>query len=402
MMTRYRYHGITRFGKRVKGEMDASSIRALEQKLNASGIDVVSYKMKRSKISLSFMGQRLKRQDIMLITAQLGQLLSSGLPLIEAIDDLSQSYEDDRVRNTLSSIYETMKGGESFSEALLVYEKEFGRVYIALVAIGEKTGKLAQVMTDLEGMLDWEEKLAEKAKKIMVYPAIVSVVVLVVLSMMMVFVVPQLIGFIKEMGGQLGLMTNVMIGLSDFMASHFPALIFWFLTTIIGAKLMLKRSNRLRVNFDRWLFSIKVIGPVLYKLKIARISRSLAIMYAAGMTFTQSLRLSLAVTGNAYLERCILSTIRMIEEGMPIHLAFKQSELFPVMAIRMVKVGEKSGHMDQALFHVGDYYDMDAKRTIDRVEPAIEPVLTVIMAAIVGWVMMAVLGPIYDTISGVQ
>lgn len=402
-MIRYRYLGITRFGKRVKGEMEATSIRALEKKLNASGIDLVSFKTTASRMPpVFFLKPRLKRQDIMLITAQLGQLLSAGLPLIDAIEDLSHAYEEERIRQVLSSLYETMKGGESFSEALQAYEKEFGRVYIALVEIGEKTGQLARILKDLELMLSWEETLAEKAKKIMIYPAIVSAVVLVVLSMMMVFVVPQLLGFIKEMGGQFGVTTSVMVALSNFLTAHFVELILFCLFLAVGIKWMLQRSNRLREGVDRGVFRIKVLGPVLYKLKIARLARSLGIMSAAGMTFTQGLRLSLAVTGNAYLERCIKSCIRMIEEGTPIHQAFKQSELFPGMAVRMVKVGEMTGQMDQALFHVGDYYDMDAKRTIERIEPAIEPTLTVIMAIIVGWVMMAVLGPVYDTISGVQ
>jgi type IV pilus assembly protein PilC len=282
------------------------------------------------------------------------------------------------------------------------YENRLGAVYIALVAVGEKTGQMATVLSRLETMLKWEESLAAKTKKVMIYPSIVGLVVLAVILMMMLFVVPELVSFIREMGGELSFATESLIAVSGFMQHYLLELVLVPMGVWLGVKWWKNRSQAFRIQMDRLLFKIPVIGPVLYKLKIARFASTLAVMHSAGIHFGESLKLSSSVVANAYLERNIERAMLLIEEGETIYQAFSLAEVFPSMAIRMVKVGEQSGGMDEALCHVSDYYDAEAKESIERIEPAIEPLLTVVMALVVGWVMLAVLGPVYETISKVQ
>jgi type IV pilus assembly protein PilC len=401
-MQTYRFQGINRFGKRVRGEMLASNEKDLERRLRTTHIELLTAKVKTNAWWQSLSRSRVTRRDVIVMTNQFRQLLKAGVSLMEIIDDLRRTYENDQVREMLTVIYESMEGGETFSSALRPFEKTFGRVYLSLVAVGERTGQLENVLEKLESALQWEESLASKAKKVMIYPSIVGLVVLSVVMLMMLFVVPELLTFIQQMGGELGFATASLIATSEFIQNHILILLAMPFVITALIKAWLKRSQQFRLWYDRHLFKLPLIGGVLYKIKVARLAGTLAVMYASGVNFRDSLALSGEVTSNAYMEQTVRNAIRLIEEGEMIYRAFEESDIFPAMAIRMVRIGEQSGNMDDALHHVSEYYDNAAKEMIEKIEPAIEPILTVVMAVIVGWVMMAVLGPVYDTISQVQ
>lgn len=400
-MENYHYTGINKFGKRVNGVLPAGNEQELEQKLIKSHISLLTFKKQSSSFSFSTK-PKVTRKDIIGMTFQLEQLLKAGVPLMEILDDLKDSFESDAVKEMLANIYESMEGGKAFSESLRSYEKEFGEVYISLVAVGEKTGKLEEILVDLANMLKWEDELISKAKKVMIYPAIVATVVIAVVILMMVFVVPELLGFIMSMGGELGFATVALIATSGFIQNYIVEIFVVPIVVIFIFKWWRKQSPEFKIKTDQMSLNVWIIGPVLYKLKLARIANSLAVMYGAGVSFPESLRMASIIAGNKYLEGNINKAVRMIEEGKAIHMAFEEAQVFPSMAVRMVKVGEVSGGMDNALKNVSYFYDREAKELIDKIEPAIEPILTVIMGFVVGWVMIAVLGPIYDTIAQVQ
>ncbi len=400
-MENYHYTGINKFGKRVNGVLPAGNEQELEQKLIRSHISLLSFKKQSSSFSFSTK-PKITRKDIIGMTFQLEQLLKAGVPLMEILDDLKDSFESDAVKEMLANVYESMEGGNTFSESLRTYEKDFGEVYISLVAVGEKTGQLEEILVDLANMLKWEDELISKAKKVMIYPAIVATVVISVVILMMMFVVPELLGFITSMGGELGFATVALIATSGFIQNYIVELFVVPIVLIFIYKWWRKQSPAFKIKTDEMSLNIWIIGPVIYKLKLARIANSLAVMYGAGVSFPDSLRMASIIAGNKYLEGNINNALRLIEDGMPIHQAFEEAQVFPSMAVRMVKVGEISGGMDNALRNVSYFYDREAKELIDKIEPAIEPILTVVMGFVVGWVMIAVLGPIYDTISQVQ
>lgn len=400
-MENYHYTGINKFGKRVSGVLPASNEQELEQKLQKSHIDMLSYR-KQTRGLFAFGKPKILRKDVIGMTFQIEQLLKAGVPLMDILDDLKDSFENDSVKEVLANIYEDMEGGKNFSEALKTYDDVFGEVYISLVSVGEKTGKLEEILNDLANMLKWEDELASKAKKVMVYPAIVATVVIAVVILMMLFVVPELLGFITSMGGELGFATIALIATSGFIQNYILELFITPIILIAVYKWWRKKSPSFKLKTDEMSLHISIIGPILYKLKLARIANSLAVMYGAGVSFPDSMRMASLIAGNKYLEENINNATRMIEDGMPIYEAFGQSDVFPSMAVRMVKVGELSGGMDDALRNVSYFYDREAKELIEKIEPAIEPLLTVIMGFVVGWVMIAVLGPIYDTIAQVQ
>jgi len=400
-MENFNYTGINRYGKRVSGVLPAANEQELEQKLLKSRIDMLTYKKQSAGFSL-LSKPKVTRKDIIGMTFQLEQLLRAGVPLLEIIDDLKDTFESNAVKEMLANIYESMEGGSTFSEALRSFEDEFGEVYISLVSVGEKTGQLEDILIDLANMLKWEDELISKAKKVMIYPAIVATVVIGVVILMMLFVVPELLGFITSMGGELGFATIALIATSGFIQEYILELFIVPILIVFTLKWWRKQSPDFKVKTDEMSLHVWIVGPVLYKLKLARIANSLAVMYAAGVSFPEALRMSSVIAGNKYLELNILNAVRMIEDGKPIFESFEEAEVFPQMAVRMIKVGELSGGMDTALRNVSYFYDREAKEMIEKIEPTIEPILTVVMGFVVGWVMIAVLGPIYDTIAQVQ
>ncbi len=381
--------------------MPANNDADLSQRLRKQGISLISSSKQGTSL---FSGGKTKisRKELIFITFQLSQLLKAGVPLLEVISDLKESIENDSAKDMLAEIYDMMQGGSTFSDALRSYQDVFGNVYIALVSVGENTGKLDQLLNNLADMLRWEDELASKAKKVMIYPAIVATVVITVVILMMMFVVPELLGFIGNMGGEVGIATSSLIATSQFVQDYIVEMFVVPILLYIIIKWWRSKSENFKLKTDRWVLSISIIGPILHKLKLARISNTLAIMYGAGINFTECMKMSATVAGNTYLEQNIDYAVQLIQEGKPINVAFETAEVFPKMAISMIKVGENSGQMDEALSNISYFYDREAKELIEKIEPTIEPLLTVIMGFIVGWVMIAVLGPIYDTISKVQ
>lgn len=400
-MQNYNYTGINKYGKRVNGVLPAANEQELEQKLMKSHIDLLTYKKQSTAFSL-FGKPKITRKDVIGVTFQLEQLLRAGVPLLEIINDLKDNFESDAVKEMLANVYESMEGGSTFSESLRNFEDDFGEVYISLVSVGEKTGQLEDILLDLANMLKWEDELVSKAKKVMIYPAIVATVVIGVVILMMLFVVPELLGFITSMGGELGFATIALIATSGFIQNYIIEIFVIPIVLVFILKTWRKQSPEFKVKTDETTLHLWIVGPVLYKLKLARIANSLAVMYGAGVSFPDSLRMASVIAGNKYLEGNINRAVRMIEEGKPIFESFDEATVFPPMAVRMIKVGELSGGMDTALKNVSYFYDREAKELIDKIEPTIEPILTVVMGFVVGWVMIAVLGPIYDMIAQVQ
>ena len=385
----------------MTGILPAANEQELELKLKKSNVDLLHCR-KQSSLFSKRGKSKIPRKDVIGFTFQLEQLLKAGVPLMDILDDLKDNFENDAVKEMLASVYEAMEGGKTFSEALRSYEHVFGEVYVSLVSVGEKTGKLEEILMNLAEMLKWEDELISKAKKVMIYPAIVATVVIGVVILMMLFVVPELVGFISSMGGELGFATVALIATSEFIQKYILELFLVPVITIVMFKITRRKSPKFKLKTDEMSLNVSIIGPVLYKLKLARIANSLAVMYGAGVSFPDSLKMASIIAGNKYLEKNIMYSVQLIENGKPIFEAFEEADVFPPMAVRMVKVGELSGGMDTALKNVSYFYDREAKELIDKIEPAIEPILTVVMGAVVGWIMIAVLGPIYDTIAQVQ
>ncbi len=399
-MNTYRYTGISHDGLRVKGEVSATNIQDAERQLIQMRIEVLALNV--NKQLFNFSRKKVTNKDIITMTFQLEQLLRSGVPLLDILHDLRESFDPGYFKDVLTGLHDTMLNGATFSQGLSRYPDVFDEVYTSLVAIGEKTGQLEGVLHDLGMNLRWQDELESKAKKIMIYPTIVFSVVMLVITFLMIFLVPQLVSFIAGMGQELTFVTLSLIAVSNYFVDYWHVTFISIFLLIMLFKHAVKTYPSFRFKVHSAILGVHLIGPILFKLKIARMTSTMAIMYAAGVSLQEIINLAGKVVGNDFLCAKLNEVERKIIDGSSIADSFASVNVFPPLILKLIKVGETTGRMDEAMRNVSYFYDREAKEMIEKVEPAIEPLITLILAVLVGWVMMATLGPVYDVISKIK
>jgi type IV pilus assembly protein PilC len=394
-MPLYSYKAIDPRGKRVLGRAEAVNLFDLEQRLSRMDLDLVVGGLSRQKVR--FLGGGVRRPDLINFCFHLEQLASAGVPVLEGLHDLRESVENARVREVVSGLIESIEGGRSLSQALGEYPEVFGKVFVSLVRSGEQTGKLPEVLISLTEMLKWEDEIASQTRKLMIYPLIVGTIVLAVTFFLMVYIVPQMVGFIRNMGQAIPWYTQALIFLSDTLRNYWYAVLAAPLLAFYGLKFAIRTNPAVEYAVDSYKLRMALIGPILRKMLLSRFASSFAMMYAAGITVLEALRSCEEIVGNKVLEQALRAAGQQIAEGKNLSGAFQELGLFPPLVIRMLRIGENTGALDRALANVTYFYNRDVRDSVARLQAAIQPVLTVVLGLLLLWVMMAVLGPVYDS-----
>ncbi len=397
-MSLYTYKAIDAAGKSVFGRVDAANVADLEQRLARMGLDLVTGAPSAQKSRL-LAGAKITRQDLINFCFHMEQLAGAGVPILESLIDLRDSVENLRFREVVGGLVESIEGGKSLSQALADYPEVFSKVVVSLVRSGEQTGKLTEVLKNLAEMLRWEDELAAQTKKIMIYPAFVGGIVLLVTFFLMIYLVPQMVGFIRNMGQEIPLQTRILIHVSNFFVGYWWAVIAAPFVLWFGLKAASRTYPSVAYAIDDYKLRMPLVGPILRKIILSRFASSFAMMYSSGITVLDAIRSSEEIVGNRPLENALRSAGQQIAEGKGMTMAFTDVGLFPPLVIRMLNIGENTGALDRALLNVAYFYNREVRESIGKVQAMIEPAMTVVLGAILGWVMLAVLGPVYDTIS---
>ena len=396
-MALYTYKAIDARGKSVMGRVEAVNLFDLEQRLSRMDLDLVSGGPS-SQASRLF-GRRVPRQDLINFCFHLEQLATAGVPVMEGLVDLRDSLENPRFREVVSGLVESIEGGRNLSQALSEFPEVFSRVFVSLVRSGEQTGKLSEVLKALTESLKWEDELAAQTKKLMVYPAFVGGIVLLVTFFLMIYLVPQMTGFIRNMGQDIPLQTVILMAVSAFFVDYWWAVIAAPFVAWFGLKWAAKTYPRVEYALDHYKLAMPLVGPILRKIILSRFASSFAMMYGSGITVLDAIRSCEEIVGNKPLEQALHTVGQQIAEGKNMTAAFQDVGLFPPLVIRMLRIGENTGGLDTALLNVAYFYNREVKESIGKVQAMIEPALTLVLGAILGWVMLSVLGPVYDAIS---
>jgi type IV pilus assembly protein PilC len=395
-MPLYVYKAIDAHGKGVMGRVEAVNLFDLEQRLARMNLDLISGAPSRHK---TLLGGAVARPELINFCFHLEQLASAGVPILEGLTDLRDSVENARFREVVAGLVESIEGGRNLSQALAEFPSVFGKVFVSLVRSGEQTGKLAQVLKSLSETLKWEDELAAQTKKLMVYPAFVGSIVLLVTFFLMIYLVPQMMGFIRNMGGDIPLHTKLLVALSDFVVAYWYLVMAAPFVAWFGLKFAVNTSPAVEYAVDRYKISMPLIGPIYRKIILSRFVASFAMMYSSGITVLDAIRSCEEIVGNKPLEQALRNAGQQIAEGKNLTAAFQDLDLFPPLVLRMMRIGEATGALDTALLNVSYFFNRDVKEAIAKVQAMIEPALTLVLGAILGWVMLSVLGPVYDAIS---
>jgi type IV pilus assembly protein PilC len=395
-MPLYVYKAVDAHGKGVVGRVEAVNQFDLEQRLARMNLDLISGAPSRQRMLLS---GGVARPELINFCFHLEQLAAAGVPILEGLTDLRDSVESARFREVVAGLVESIEGGRNLSQALAEFPAVFGKVFVSLVRSGEQTGKLSQVLKSLSETLKWEDELAAQTKKLMLYPAFVGSIVLLVTFFLMIYLVPQMMGFIRNMGGDIPLHTKLLVALSDFVIAYWYLVIAAPFVAWFGLKFAVNTSPAVEYAVDRYKISMPLIGPIYRKIILSRFVASFAMMYSSGITVLDAIRSCEEIVGNKPLELALRSAGQQIAEGKNLTTAFQDLDLFPPLVLRMMRIGEATGALDTALLNVSYFFTREVKESIGKVQAMIEPALTLVLGAILGWVMLSVLGPVYDAIS---
>ena len=400
-MPLFQYKAIDASGKFITGSLDAGNGSDLELRLEKMEMDLVTFKQKDPGADL-FGRNKVGRRDLINFSFSLEQLTRAGVPILEGLADLRDGEENPTFRDIVTGVIEAIEGGNSFSQALALYPRIFDEVFVSLVRVGERSGKMSEVLVDITETLKWQDELLAKAKKIMTYPAVIGTLVMSVIMFMMIFIVPDIMDAIVGLGGKIPFETRMLMATSNFLIDFWYLVISAPFVIFFGLSYLYKTSNAARFKLDGLLLKIWVLGPVNEKIKVSRFSRYFALMFASGITVLDAINLSKAVVSNAVLEDGIDRAWQQISEGSSISEAFKNIGIFPPLVVRMLRVGESSGQMDKSLNNVSYFFDRDINDSIDKLEPMLQTGMMASIGLIVMWLALSVLGPIYDTISTIN
>ncbi|TWI69457.1 type IV pilus assembly protein PilC [Pseudoduganella lurida] len=400
-MPQYIYRAMDAAGDIVPGNMDALNVPDLELRLSRMELDLIDYRQSRQRV-IAFGRRSIDRRDLINFCFHMEQMASAGVPILDALNDLRDSMDHPRFREIITDLIENIEGGVALSDALANYPEAFDQTFTSLVRAGEESGKVNEVFRNLADSLKWQDELAAQAKKIITYPSVVLVVVTGVMFFLMIYLVPQLTSFIRNMGQELPFHTRALIAVSNVFIDYWYLLLAAPFALWFGLRWWLARNARAAFAFDGLKLRVWPVGPVLHKIILARFATFFAMMYGSGITVLECIRLSEGIAGNRVVAAALRRAAQQISEGRTVSAAFGLTGIFPPLVVRMLKVGEATGALDGALRNVAYFYNREVREQIDRVQSMIEPAMTVLLGLLLGWIMLSVLGPIYDTISAIR
>lgn len=404
-MAMFRYKAISAAGDMIDGQMEAASADEVIVRLQDAGNVPVEAKPADAgerKGLFASIGQRavLSQNQILQFTQQLATLLGAGQPLDRALQILLDLPESESARKLIERIRDAVRGGAPLSSALEQQHGVFSRLYINMVRAGEVGGSLDDTLKRLADYLERSKALKESVINAMIYPAILVGMVILSLVILLVWVVPQFLPLFEDMGAELPLLTQVVLGAGETLRG------WWWLmvVAVVGLVWLIQHQYsdpERRLRFDAWILKRKLIGSVFQRMETARLARTLGTLVRNGVPLLSALSIGRNVMGNTALAKAVDDASEEVKTGGGLATALARSKQFPRLALQMVQVGEESGALDDMLIKVADTFDIEVKNGLDRVLAALVPIVTIFMAVVIAVIMMAILIPIFSLTNAV-
>ncbi len=389
----FNYEGTNRGGSKVKGEIFALSDALAKNELRKQGINPTRVKKKPQPLFGS--AQKIKPADIAIFARQMATMMQAGVPLVQSFEIIGQGNDNKSMQKLIFEIKVAVEGGVPLAEALSKHPLYFDALFVNLVSAGEQSGALESMLDKLATYKEKTEALKAKVKKALFYPIAVLVVAFVVTAILLVFVVPQFEELFESFGADLPALTQVVINLSKFMQAWW-----WIIALGIGGSIYLvlrikKTSPKMQEAFDRIALKAPVIGDIATKSAIARFSRTLETMSAAGVPLVEAMDSVAGATGNIIYYRASIKIRDEVSQGTQLQTSMRNTGLFPNMAIQMVSIGEEAGSLDDMLAKVADFYETEVDNAVDALTSLLEPLIMAVLGVLVGGLIIAMYLPIF-------
>ena len=402
-MPRYHYTAIAAGGKKIKGSITAESPYAARKQLRVrsihpSSIREISSSTKNRTTLFKSVGKRNKGQVIE-FTKQMATLLSSGIKLTDALSVLLMQINDMKFKNAVVDIRDRVVTGESFTDAIKDYSDYFDVIYVSMVRVGDMTGTLSQSLTTISYFMEKRRKVESKIITAMIYPILLIIFCFFVVLFLTVKVIPTIGQQIANTGQELPWLTKRLMDFGDIMTSWKLIIVIAALVVIVSVFRRFIKTERGAYLRDKFILSLPLFGPLIRQRVVARFASTLSTLLSSGLAMAESLRVVAEVTGNSIMKKAIHQSRERILAGADIATPLRDSGVIDPAIAHMVAVGEKSGELEQMLKNISDNLEASSDVVIERLSAAVEPVIIVVMAAIVGIIAYATISPILEVTS---
>jgi len=382
-------------GKKVKGESAGANMSLVKATLRRQGINPSKIKKKTKPLFGGGKG-KIKSKDISIFSRQLATMMDAGVPLVQGFEIIGRGHENKAMQELLLTVKTDIEGGSNLSDALGKHPYHFDELYCNLVQAGEHAGILDNILDKIATYKEKTESIKGKIKKALFYPTAVIAVAFIITAILMIFVIPMFEGLFSGFGADLPAITRFVINLSKFFQDWWWAVFGGIGLAIYGVIQMKKRSVKFNHAMDKLLLKIPIIGNILEKAAIARFSRTLATMFAAGVPLVEAMVSVAGAVGNIVFKDAVLIMKDEVATGTQLNVAMNQSGLFPNMVIQMAAIGEEAGSVDTMLSKVADFYEEEVDNAVDGMSTLLEPLIMAILGVVIGGLVIAMYMPIFQ------
>lgn len=398
-MPMYQYVAINAKGRKTRGQMNAANEVDLDGRLRELGFELLEAKQ-ATMSRLSRLARRsVRARDLIEFCLDMEELIRANVAILDALADIRDATRSVMLRDVLTDVARDVANGEMLSEALSHHPRVFNDVFVGVIAAGERSGNLEDAFHHLTGHLKWTDEMNRRLRSAARYPIFVLVTTLALAVGLMLFLVPELSRFLETLRMDLPWSTRLLLATSDFVQAYWWAVIAVPLGVAIVVPYFYTRSDRGARLIDRYVHYVPVIGPTLRKISISRFAHFFTVLYKSGVGILDCMHVSRQVVGNRVIADSLAAAKERVENGNTLTTSLRATGEFPDMVLRMIKVGEDSGNLDRALQSISYFYDREVDDAVQTLIGAVRPALTLMVGAVLAWIILSVLGPIYDSFS---
>ncbi len=400
-MATFLWEGKTAQGRMMKGELEAPNPETVFAVLRERRIRPIPSRIREKgkglekEITLPGFGEKVKPKDVSLFTRQFATMIDAGLPIVQCLDILSEQSESKLLRNTIRVIKQDVEGGATLAEALRKHPKVFDDLYVNMVEAGEMGGVLNTILNRIALFVEKASKLKKKVKGAMIYPCSIIAVAVIVVAILLIFVIPVFAELYSSMGKALPAPTQITINISNWFVATWYYALFILIGIVVGIRFY-SQTERGRMNIDRLLLRLPVIGDLLRKVAVARFSQNMSILLSSGVPILDGLAITARTAGNKVVEKAIMDSRVSISQGRTVADPLRESKIFPPMVCQMVAVGENTGGLDAMLKKVADLYEEEVDDAVNNLTALMEPLIMIILGVILGGLVISMYLPIFQ------
>ncbi|MEZ4649102.1 MAG: type II secretion system F family protein [Candidatus Eisenbacteria bacterium] len=378
-------------GRLHTGRVDSARLAALRDDLRARGIYLVGA---RTVGAGRFVRRTVSRRDLIFVAYHLQTVIRAGVPLMTGLEDLAAQTDNRYLKGVIEDLIDSVESGSTLSQAMARHPRAFPDEFVQMTMAGEISGRLPESFDRLVHLLEWYDELSGQIRHLVSYPIMVLIALLGLITLLLAFVIPRFSGILASLRVELPLPTRALMAASAFLLQNW-ALILAFSAALVVVAFLMQRKARVRTAIDEWSLRVPLYGNLRLSLISSQVSHFLGAFIDAGVPIAEGLDSIVRLTGNFHARRIMDRIRKRVLEGDSLSNAFREADLFPRLVLRMISIGEESGTLPDSLRRVGDYYDRDIPRRVKTVMGIATPVLTVVLASILCFVVLAVLLPIY-------